>query len=289
MTVRKLVLAALLAFAAPNIAWAQLAAVIRSVTPSGGVLTITGENFIQPRGRFDVLLGSIPLTPTSYTNNTIVAPLPGPLSVGTYLVDLVPQRGVSAAGDEFPYVVAAAGAKGDKGDKGDTGAQGPQGIQGAMGPQGAQGVPGPQGVQGIQGSTGATGSQGPSGTTGMSSTTFRLDSADLSTSDYGDLITLPVSIPRLPADVLITFDALATRTNGGNCSANYLISWGDRYNHELFGIDVGIATNGGGWGHSTFAVPAAATGTMTILVQGYAANCPVSTHYTYLTATVIPH
>jgi hypothetical protein len=167
-----------ISLAIPAIALAQSPAVIRSVTPSGGALTIAGDNFIQPRGRYDVLLGNMPLVPTSYTADTIVAPLPGPLAVGTYLLQLVPQRGNAIPGDEFAYVVAATGAKGDKGDKGDAGATGPQGPMGQTGLTGSTGLQGPQGLQGsqgIQGPMGFQGPQGPPGTTGQRMLTLRTD------------------------------------------------------------------------------------------------------------------
>ena len=165
MKMIKLVVATILslfAFAAN----AQLA-VINSVTESAGALTIRGANFIQVRGRHDVYLAGAPLAPTSYTNDTIVAPLPAALGPGSYLIQLVPQRYVTGEGDLFVYSIAAAGLKGDKGDAGATGAAGPQGpmgqtgLTGATGPQGPVGPQGPTGPQGIQGPQGAPASNAP--------------------------------------------------------------------------------------------------------------------------------
>ena len=136
------ILAMTLALAMPGIASAQLA-VITSVTDTANVVTIQGANFIQPRGRFNVFFGTTQLAPTSYAIDTIVAPLPGALTPGSYLVALKPQKGVADDGDTFIFTLAGSGAVGPQGPQGPAGPQGPKGDKGDTGPQGPGAGTGP--------------------------------------------------------------------------------------------------------------------------------------------------
>jgi hypothetical protein len=172
------ILAIAFAVLMPGIASAQLA-VITSVTATANAITIHGANFIQPRGRFDVSLGTTALVPTSYTIDTIVAPLAGALVPGSYLVALKPQRGVADDGDTFVFTLAGLGATGPQGPAGPTGPQGP---------------------------IGQTGPAGPSGTAGQRAITVRSSGgAETSNNQYVDVMSASIDIATVPADLLISF------------------------------------------------------------------------------------
>ena len=248
--IRTFVLATALAFGAPLVAWAQ-SAVITSVTEAANIVTIRGANFIQSRGRFDVFLGTTPLAPTSYAIDAIVAPLPGALTPGSYLISLVPQRYVADDGDTFIFTLAATGAKGD------TGATGPQGIAGPQGPMGqtgltgntgATGPTGPAGPQGPQGATGAPGQQGDAGTGGQSAVTNSFSNQHIDVTVPSPLVfplnekvtallpitlTMQVEVTRAPADIVATFNVSVVQTDftATQCQVAYFLNGGASLEH----------------------------------------------------------
>jgi hypothetical protein len=233
-----------------------------------------------------VFFGTTQLVPTSYTNDTIVAPLPGPLVPGSYLVALKPQRGVADDGDTFVFTLAAGGAKGDKGDPGIQGPQGIQGLTGSTGQTGAKGDTGAAGAQGIQGLQGVPGLQGipglpgPSGNTGTYSTSTSMPSAAISPFAFVTVGTLDVAVSQ-PSDVLVFASLLWAIDPPTYCLLQMAV---------LNGVDQYFAMSemqrvGTTQVQQAFFVGAPRT--VTITVQGFA-SCSAS-YSGGITAVVLPH
>ena len=138
-----------------------------------GTLSLRGSGFA--RGEEPLLaLSNQPLQVLGYTDETLVAMLPGEVEAGDHTLNvstdgrLIPGRN-DKGHVELSLTIGAVGPAGPQGPRGEVG---PQGPQGAAGPQGPQGAVGPQGPQGAQGLTGSTGPQGPQGPAGLASIAF---------------------------------------------------------------------------------------------------------------------
>ncbi len=130
-------------------------------------ITIYGNNF--KNGYPPALtLGDIPLHVQSYSDDEIVATLPGDIPDGDYLLTVITGTAVKHF-DAYALTVGGAGLEGPPGPagpQGPSGPAGPQGPAGPAGPQGPQGIPGPAGPIGPIGLTGPQGLQGPAGPQG---------------------------------------------------------------------------------------------------------------------------
>ena len=228
--VKTLLLMSALAACTSGIVNAQSAG-ITSITHAANVITIHGINFIQPRGRFDVLLGTTPLAPASYSNDAIVAPLPASITPGSYLVALVPQPFVTDDGDTFIFTLAAAGTKGETGAQGTQGIAGPQGSVGPRGPTGitgATGATGGSGPQGQPGPAGAQGRRGFAGNAGQRAASASFFGQQIATnSGAPQILNASVNVARLPADIVAVYKASVVETDlpSAQCQATYLLSF----------------------------------------------------------------
>jgi hypothetical protein len=110
-----------------------------SINYSTQQITINGSGF-DPKGIAPtVLFNNVAITPVSFSDSQIVAPVPSGTVAGSYRLRITNSQGNLY---EFDTTFGAVGPQGPIGPQGLTGPTGP------AGPQGPTGAPGPQGPQG---------------------------------------------------------------------------------------------------------------------------------------------
>jgi Collagen triple helix repeat (20 copies)/IPT/TIG domain len=108
-------------------------------------ITVNGSGF-NPKGVAPtVLFNNVAITPVSFSDSQIVAPVPNGTAAGSYRLRITNSQGNVY---EFDVTYGAVGPQGSIGPQGSTGATGPAGPTGATGPQGPQGPAGPTGPAG---------------------------------------------------------------------------------------------------------------------------------------------